>query len=237
MKKVISLILVLIVIFFLVSCARDEKNRGEISDKAGDMDDYGGEPVSAFSGIIIEIGDNWILVEPDAESNEAKSADRISVSLNDIAIDAKIGDRVAILYEGGIAESYPAQIHGTVAVDVIYNWGIVLSVENISPTGVTVVCTQLDGEITGEINTGEDYALEVKLNGKWEDVPTVIEDYGWNSIAYIVTMNGESSWDINWEWLYGELDTGEYRISKSFMDFRGPGDYDTAMLYAEFTIK
>lgn len=236
MKKVIFFILVLIVTFSLVSCARDEKNSGEISDKAGDMDDYGGEPVSAFSGIIIEIGDNWILVEPDAESNEAKSADRISLSLNDIAIDAKAGDRVAILYEGGIAESYPAQISNVISVEVIYDWGITLTAKNITLSGLTLVCTQSGGEITGEINAGDEYFLEVMTDNGWEKLPTVIEEYGWDSVAYMVTLDGTTVWDIDWNWLYGELENGTYRLGKGFIDFRGAGDYDNAVFYAEFVI-
>ncbi len=232
MKKVISLILIFALMLVLVSCAKKD----EVTDKSGDMDDYGGEPVSAFSGIIIEIGSEYIMVEPDVESNEAKSADRISVSLTGITLDAKVGDRVAILYKGGVAESYPAQIYGTISVDIILDWGVTLTAENISPTGLTIVCNQSGGEITGELNTGEEYFIEVKNNGRWEPVPTVIDNYGWDSVAYIVTMDGESRWDINWSWLYGSLDVGEYRIGKEFMDFRETGNYDTEVFYAEFSI-
>jgi len=46
--------------------------------------------------------------------------------------------------------------------------------------------------------------------------------------------NGE--WNIEWDWLYGSLDTGEYRIVKNILDFRSTGDYDQYKLAAEFTI-
>jgi len=232
MKKVISLILIFVLMFALVSCAKND----EVTDKSGGVDDYGGESVSAFSGIIIEIGSEHIMVEPDAESNEAKSADRISVSLAGITLDAKVGDRVAILYKGGIAESYPAQINDVISVEVIYDWGITLTAKNVTLSGATIVCAQSGGEITGELNTGEEYFIEVKNGDTWEPVPTVIDDYGWDSVAYMVTLDGTTVWDVNWDWLYGELENGTYRLGKGFMDFRETGDYDNAFFYAEFVI-
>ena len=36
---------------------------------------------------------------------------------------------------------------------------------------------------------------------------------------------------------YDKLPAGTYRICKDFMDFRGAGDYDEALFYAEFEIK
>ena len=42
---------------------------------------------------------------------------------------------------------------------------------------------------------------------------------------------------INWEWLYGKLPTGTYRITKEFTDFRGTGDYDNFVYWTEFEIK
>ena len=236
MKKFILVILAVVLAFSVAACSSGDISNDEITDKAGSSDDYGGEPVSAFSGIIIEIGDNSILIEPDEESNEAKSSDRISLSLEDVEINAKVGDRVAVLYKGQIAESDPAWINDVISVDVLYDWGITLTAKNVTATGLTLVCTQKGGEVTGEIDTGEDYFLEVLTENGWEKVPTVIEEYAWNSIAYMVTLDGITVWDVDWEWLYGKLETGTYRLGKGFMDFRGPGDYDNAVFYAEFEI-
>jgi len=42
--------------------------------------------------------------------------------------------------------------------------------------------------------------------------------------------------NVDWDWLYGSLDEGEYRIIKQFYDFRATGDYDIYYLAAEFLI-
>ena len=52
----------------------------------------------------------------------------------------------------------------------------------------------------------------------------------------MIQKEDTTQWDVNWEWLYGELPAGEYRIGKEIMNFRGAGDYDTEMLYAGFVI-
>lgn len=117
------------------------------------------------------------------------------------------------------------------------NWGISLSVKNVTSTGVTLVCTQSGGEPTGELQTGSDYKLIVLENEVWKEVPTIMENFGWNTIAYMVPMEDSIEFEIDWEWLYGELPTGTYRIKKGFMDIRKAGDYDTATYFTEFEIE
>ena len=53
----------------------------------------------------------------------------------------------------------------------------------------------------------------------------------------MIPKDNVTEWEIDWEWLYGTLPTGKYRLGKEIMDFRGPGDYDTQIIYAEFEIK
>ncbi len=47
-------------------------------------------------------------------------------------------------------------------------------------------------------------------------------------------MDSSVEWEVNWEWLYGSLSAGTYRIGKEVMDFRGAGDYDQEFFYAKF---
>lgn len=118
----------------------------------------------------------------------------------------------------------------------ILNWGITFTAENITSTGVVVKCTQTGGEQTGELQTGSYFIVEIFNDGIWQEADCFAE-VAWTSEAWIIPMNAEVTWEVNWENLYGELSEGQYRIGKKIMDFRGPGDYDSAMHYAEFEIK
>lgn len=118
-------------------------------------------------------------------------------------------------------------------------WGITLTAENVTSTSAAIKCTQSGGEPTGELQTGSWYILEcwTQENG-WKEMPYVIEgEIGWTSEAWMIPKNGTCEWEINWEWLYGTIPEGKYRIGKELMDFRGPGDFDKAIYFVEFSIE
>ena len=117
-------------------------------------------------------------------------------------------------------------------------WGVKLTVKNITSSGLTIVCDQQDGEPTGELHTGSYYGLEVLRDGEWGAVePLPMEgELAWTSEAWMIPNNAETEWEVNWSRLYGELPAGTYRISKTVMDFRGTGDYDTKTYYAGFDL-
>ena len=115
-------------------------------------------------------------------------------------------------------------------------WGIELRVENVTPTGATIKCTQSGGEPTGELQTGGWYILETWTQEQgWIEAPCFAE-VGWTQEAWMIPMNDTCEWEVNWEWLYGTLSEGKYRIGKDITDFRGTGDYYNAIYYAEFEI-
>lgn len=117
-------------------------------------------------------------------------------------------------------------------------WGVKLTAKNITPSGLTIVCTQQDGEPTGELNTGSYYGLEVLRDGEWATVELLPMEgeLAWTSEAWTIPENADTEWDVDWSRLYGELPAGTYRISKSVMDFRGTGDYGTKIYYAGFDL-
>ena len=82
----------------------------------------------------------------------------------------------------------------------------------------------------------EDFLLEKKIKGKWYQVPVIIESYGFNDIGYELVSGEKGEWDVDWTWLYGSLDTGEYRIVKNVLAFRSTGDFDEYNLAANFNI-
>ena len=117
-------------------------------------------------------------------------------------------------------------------------WGINLTAENITSTSATIKCVQSGGEPTGELHTGSWFIIEnwTEENG-WKEMPYVVEgDIAWTEEAWMITTDDVYEWDINWEYLYGAIPEGKYRIGKEIMDFRGPGDFDKAIYFAEFEI-
>ncbi len=114
MRKAYFLILcVLVTILALTGCGDSGKN-DEVS----------------FNAIVLENNQTHLLVEPEEGSSELDSADRITVSVSDVALfnpqdaeividDIEAGDRIQVYYNGLIAESYPAQINGCHKVKVL----------------------------------------------------------------------------------------------------------------------
>lgn len=115
------------------------------------------------------------------------------------------------------------------------DWGISMSVKNVTPTGLTLVCEQSGGRSTGKLQTDSFYKLVVLSNGTRQDVPCLVE-VAWTEEAYMISMDDTAEWEIAWELLYGELSAGTYRIIKNVTDFRKTGDYDRVQYWAEFEL-
>lgn len=128
--------------------------------------------------------------------------------------------------------------------------GLSLSLKDISSTGATLVfCLYDEDAAEGELIYGDDFTMEVLKNGEWESVPVAIEgNYGFNDIAYLIIPEGEDSGNvsvtghtivksqISWEWLYGELKPGEYRLGKSIFDIVENGNNRKYTIYAHFVL-
>lgn len=82
------------------------------------MDDIYDEP--NFGGTVISADDKAIMVAVNAEEDEFKSSDKISVSLNvklkDSSTHFNVGDKVRVFYDGSIMETYPARVQEVYAV-------------------------------------------------------------------------------------------------------------------------
>lgn len=118
-----------------------------------------------------------------------------------------------------------------------YDWGVTMTLENVTATGCTLKVTQSGGNPTGELLCGNYYWIERQTDNGWSAlrVPACI---AWTDIGYIL---GECTqvFELNWEkYLYGCLPAGTYRIGKDITDSRAPGDYDQQDHYTEpFTIQ
>jgi len=119
--------------------------------------------------------------------------------------------------------------------EFLSKWPIIMRVKDgtATPSGVTVT---LKNVTDTEYTYGESYTVQRKTDNGWIDVEPVIENYGFNSIGYMLPAMGSEELIIDWEWLYGKLPAGNYRIAKEALFFRSPGDYDTFTLFSAFTI-
>ena len=118
-------------------------------------------------------------------------------------------------------------------------WGLVLAAEDVTDTGLTLRFVQSGGNPSGELETGSLYWLERETGDGWEKMEPLIEDLAWTTEAYLIAMDDETEMAVDWTALYGQLPPGSYRLGKSVMDFRDPGDYgdyDEKDYYAAFSL-
>lgn len=82
----------------------------------------------------------------------------------------------------------------------------------LTRTGATIIIT----DKSGKNNTyGEYYRIDKKNKDTWEELEVIIEgNYGFNSKGYYIGNDNTLEISHNWEWLYGELEEGIYRIVK-----------------------
>lgn len=119
-------------------------------------------------------------------------------------------------------------------------WGLAFTAKDVTPTGCTVVFAQSGGDPAGELETGSYYELEQYKNGQWTAVKTLFPEddpVQWTDEAWFIDSNDSVEFTENWEWLYGKLPAGKYRIGKEIMYFRKTADFDKKMYYAYFEIE
>ena len=102
---------------------------------------------------------------------------------------------------------------GSVSADAFpENYGIVASAKDITNTGLTLM---FENSIlpVGSISLGRYFAIQVLENDEWKDLETKTEATFFTD-AFIPNDNNWSM-DVEWEWLYGELPAGTYRVLKT----------------------
>lgn len=125
------------------------------------------------------------------------------------------------------------------------DWTLTMTIENVTPTGATVVFThEGDGAL---ITVGEFFHLEKLSDGEWRELDPVREGFAFNAIGYMVPNNDSFTLDTKWEYVYGALSAGRYRVCKDAHiegvrhneyegDLREEHYKEERDLYAEFEI-
>lgn len=105
--------------------------------------------------------------------------------------------------------------------DKIKEWSVNVSIKNVTPKGATLVLTKYNGTTADELITGS--YIRIECDDK--ELPIKAEDdISWTAEANIIPENEELEIEVNWEWLYGTLEPGTYRIFKSVRNNNDPGD-------------
>ena len=113
--------------------------------------------------------------------------------------------------------------------------GVSMDLSNITPSGATVHFYRFSTENAGELSYGEPFVLEKENAGKWEAVPRIIEEAAYTDIAHIIPENDSSEIETDWEWLYGPLSPGTYRIRKLVYNYKD-NDRSEHVLVAQFLL-
>jgi len=112
--------------------------------------------------------------------------------------------------------------------------GITLSLSNISPAGLTYEIANSSGK---PCFFGEQYEVERYIYEKWYkiELPPGV-DYGWSYVLFVIENGLSRGYNIDWQYYYGELPAGKYRLVKQMMhdDYYKPDNI--YYLAAEFEI-
>ena len=254
MKRYLSIILSILCILLFIGCGKNVEHETETPSQ-----DY-------FNAIVLEIKNGVVLAEcTECESGVISVGSQVSVNLDTVSSEEipllVVGDTIRVVYIGGIIESDPLKLQEVLSIfwvdengEIVTegakiteikhepiekpDWGIQLTVENITPTGLTIVCSQSDVDVNGELFAGTYYSLSKYEDGEWKEVNYLLQEdeICWTDEAWNIPMDDVVKWDVDWNWLYGEMEAGTYRISKSIMN-TVPGNLETATYDVKFDIK
>lgn len=122
---------------------------------------------AVFKAVVLEIFDNYYLVEPVEGSPELRSSDRIEVKMKhlDSSLEPEMGDIIEIIHSGEIMESDPARLQDVYSIRIITEqeeekWDLIpmvmvdgkLYLDTGMESSVEARCGVMDGEITSTVD-------------------------------------------------------------------------------------
>lgn len=228
MKKTLLLILLLI----LTSCLTPKK-----------VKDFRKE--ANFTAVIESIDQEIILVMVDQSDNFNDSLMYVSTKTEaiDSYTDFKVGDVVRVYFDGVIMESYPAQVYGVYAIELLVSESLRSTVVPNSLDDVEIFLIQdslqddtlmykLLNASQKDYSFGNDYVIEVQWGSAWYEL-TPIHKPIFDSVAYLLYRQSTyNSKPYEYSDIYGSLAPGNYRFIKTIVDENNAKHY----LAFEFSI-
>ncbi len=115
-------------------------------------------------------------------------------------------------------------------------WSISMQAQNVTPFGLTLAITRSGGYVQGDIEYGPEFSLEKLENGQWAPVPTLDAEYDFPAEAYVIDKDTTETEEIKWEYMYGNLPKGKYRLCRQFQNADDKSDLGKITVYASFEI-
>ncbi len=136
---------------------------------------------------------------------------------------------------GKSAENFHSLLINIGYYDINKDIPITMSIKEgtLTNTGATLVLTN---RTNLKYTYGESYDIEYMEDGGWIKVKPIIKDYGFISIGYTLRPNERAEIKKNWEWLYGKLPAGYYRINTDVILGSG-GNIRIYPVAAEFIVE
>lgn len=140
-------------------------------------------------------------------------------------------DEEAAIADGVVTES---ELEGQLELN---RWGVNFRVDDdrLSARGSDVYFGQSDSG-QGSITTTDEYWLEKNVGGSWEKLPTIAAPK-WGNQSFSLGKGSSTYGYLDWTPIYGELESGLYRMGKLFHCYDDTDRYNKeAPFYSEFQI-
>lgn len=114
--------------------------------------------------------------------------------------------------------------------------GVSVEITEATPTKLTL---EITNHVRKELIHGEYFLIENydEKTSQWLPADEICEyQPAFPDIAYIIKPAATTTVEVDFEWLYGALRPGVYRIVKDVIDSNGPGDFEKYWYMEEFTI-
>jgi len=110
-----------------------------------------------------------------------------------------------------------------------------IEVDLATPIGALINIT--NGFDSGRLYYDKSFQLQRRVRGAWQDMPKAGPgDFPDENMRSMASRQVLQYYTVYWDWLYGDLPAGEYRLEKRFWQRGGDGDISALRLYAEFSL-
>ena len=119
MKKIICLIICILLLIVCVACTAQVENEDKSTTSGTEQNSSTIIPDKhIFTGEVLSVEKGMILVSPD-EQNSAISPE-VFVNVSQFSeLKFEKGDRVKVIFNGQVAQSFPPQILGVINIEII----------------------------------------------------------------------------------------------------------------------